>query len=214
MKVLNKKLGLLIAVIWISVLLLVISGGGAAQPVEPIVVINEFMASNTATIQNPAGNYSDWIELFNPSDLEVDLSGMFLTDNMTSLRWQFSPETIIKEHAYLIIWADGNVMQGPLHTSFKLDANGGAIALIAGDGSTFIDTVTYKQQFTDISFGRTTDGNLGWGYLSTPTPGEANMRSPFFSGYPWQLWMLLFVAIAACGIVIFRDKFRLRKTAP
>jgi hypothetical protein len=214
MKVLDKKTKLLISAICVFVLLLVVFGAGAAQPAEPAVVINEFMASNTATIQNPVGNYSDWIELFNPSDLAVDLSGMFLTDNVTSLRWQFYPDTLIEGHAHLIVWADGNVMQGPLHTSFKLNAKGGAIALIARDGSTFIDTVTYTQQFADISFGRTTDGNLGWGYLSTPTPGEENMHSPFFSGYPWQLWMIIFVAIAACGIMIFRDKFRIRKTSP
>jgi hypothetical protein len=215
MKVFNKNLILMITTVWICISLLVIFGFGAAQPVDPMVVLNEFMASNTVTIINPAGNYSDWIELFNPSDLAVDLGGMFLTDNLTSLRWQFSPDTIIDGHGHFIVWADGNVMQGSMHTSFKLNANGGTIALIASDGSTFIDTVTYKQQFADMSFGRTNDGDSGWRYLSNPTPGEANIGGPtFFSGYPWQLWVVLLVAIVVCGVTIFRDKIRLRKTQP
>ncbi|MBP7050164.1 MAG: hypothetical protein KBE65_04040 [Phycisphaerae bacterium] len=55
------------------------------------LVINEFMAWNKATIQDPdeSGEFSDWIELYNGSDDPVILSGMFLTDDLNEpTKWQ------------------------------------------------------------------------------------------------------------------------------
>jgi hypothetical protein len=45
--------------------------------------INEFMADNDSTIQNPDGSgYPDWIELYNAGLNAIDLGGMYLTDDM------------------------------------------------------------------------------------------------------------------------------------
>lgn len=170
------------------------------------IVINELMADNKITVQNPVGNYTDWIELYNPTDSEVDLGGMFLTDNLTDLKWQFTTGTVIEPHNQLIFWADGNIRLGTLHTSFKLDKKGGVLALIANDGATIIDSVTYDKQIQDISFGRTVDGGSKWNYLLKPTPGEANTSvSEFFYGYPWQLWFVLSLVTMFVGLVVFRD---------
>jgi len=54
------------------------------QPITPVVLyINEFMADNDATIEDPddTGKFEDWIELFNPGTESVDLGGMYLTDD-------------------------------------------------------------------------------------------------------------------------------------
>jgi hypothetical protein len=179
------------------------------------IVINEFMANNKSTIQNSAGNYSDWIELYNPTDTTVDLSGMFLTDNLTDLKWQFNAGTIIESHGHLLLWVDNNKRLGTLHTSFKLDKKGGVIALIAIDGTTILDSVYYDKQIQDISFGRTLDGGSKWNYLLKPTPGESNTGvSAFVTGYPWQLWVVLSVAIVAVGLVVFRDNLFTRRRLP
>ncbi len=47
------------------------------------LVINEFMADNETTIEDPnePGEYPDWIELYNGSDSVVTLNGMYLTDD-------------------------------------------------------------------------------------------------------------------------------------
>ncbi len=45
------------------------------------VVINEFLASNAATNTDPAGEYEDWIELYNPTSAPISLSGHHLSDN-------------------------------------------------------------------------------------------------------------------------------------
>src|SRR5438105_11143658 len=45
------------------------------------VLINEWMASNTSALRDPAdGEFKDWLELYNPSINVVDLSGFSLSD--------------------------------------------------------------------------------------------------------------------------------------
>jgi len=55
------------------------------------LVINEFMADNKTTIEDPAepGEFPDWIELYNGTSDTVILSGMFLTDDLNDpTKWQ------------------------------------------------------------------------------------------------------------------------------
>jgi len=70
------------------------------------LVINEFMADNKTTIEDPAesGEFPDWIELFNGTSDTVILSGMFLTDDLNDpMKWQirtpFTGGTIREEIA-------------------------------------------------------------------------------------------------------------------
>ncbi len=58
------------------------------------LVINEIMADNRRTIQDPcsAGAYPDWIELYNASDQTITLNGMYLTDDVNDpTKWQIRP---------------------------------------------------------------------------------------------------------------------------
>ena len=45
-----------------------------------ILVINELMASNAGLTMSPAINFDSWIELYNPGEQAVNLSGMTLSD--------------------------------------------------------------------------------------------------------------------------------------
>jgi len=73
------------------------------------LVINEFMADNKSTIEDPAetGEYPDWIELYNGTSDTIILSGMFLTDDLNDpTKWQirtpFSGGTIREQIALLL----------------------------------------------------------------------------------------------------------------
>jgi hypothetical protein len=170
------------------------------------VVINEFMAVNESTIQNDNGNYTDWIELYNTANYEIDLSGMFLTDNLTSYRWQFPNGTVIQAHGYLLVWADADVMLGGLHTNFKLDGDGETIGLYATDGS-LMDSVTFGEQIADISYGRSVDGGSSWTYITDPTPGEANSASTsLFTADTWIVLVIVAVGAIAVCILVFKGK--------
>ena len=39
------------------------------------LVINEFMASNDSIIQDPQGQYEDWVEIYNYGTGAIDLAG-------------------------------------------------------------------------------------------------------------------------------------------
>lgn len=151
------------------------------------LVINEFMASNDSAYADENGEFDDWIEVYNHSDFELDLGGVYITDTIgdtTMTTWQIpagSDDTKIAPKGFLILWADKETDQGPLHVNIKLSGSGEDIALTAADGITSIDELTYTEQTEDISYGRIPDGSPNWGTLDPPTPGMPN-NPPMPSG--------------------------------
>ena len=149
----------------------------ASAPVP--VVINEWMAGNTRTLADPAdGHYDDWFELYNTGTSAVDLSGYYLTDNLTNkTQWAIPAGIHLPPGGYLLVWADNDTWQnglnGDLHASFQLSKSGEAIGLFAPDGKP-IDTVTFAVQTNDISAGRFPDGVGALCFMTTPTPRTAN----------------------------------------
>ena len=143
----------------------------------PVVVINEIVSQNATGLQDETGAYPDWIELYNLESRAVDLSGYFLTDDVyTPLKWMFPEGTTIPANGYLVVFADSDPEQGPLHTTFNLDAAGEFIGLYGTGlmGNPELDGLDYPPFAEDFSFGRLPDGEADWGVLWPPTPGEAN----------------------------------------
>ena len=118
-----------------------------------VIVINEFMASNSTIQADQDDEYDDWIEIYNTTSSSINLKNTFLSDKTDDvIKWQF-PDTIIQAESYLIIWADNDVSQQGLHANFKLSSSGEAVVLSNFDGS-IIDSISYTQQYSDTSFGR------------------------------------------------------------
>ena len=147
------------------------------------LAINEFLAKNDETNMDEAGEYDDWIEIYNTSGEDIDLSGMYLTDNSDNLtKWQFPYGGVMLEAGgYLLVWCDEDQEQGALHTNFKLSTEGEFIALTAEDGVTVTDSITFGQQSADVSFGRMPDGSDQWMFFDDPSPGAANSTDDFIS---------------------------------
>jgi len=151
------------------------------------LTINEFMADNGSTIADEAGDYDDWIEIYNTSStLAWDLGGMYLTDDLGEpTKWRFPDDTLIPPGGTLLLWADGEEDEGPLHTNLSLSGGGGQIGLF--DRGVFsnatISVLAYPAQATDVSYGRMPDGSETWQFLTVPTPGWRNEgRPPFIGG--------------------------------
>lgn len=147
--------------------------------VPPVLFINEFLASNDACCTDEKGDYDDWIEIYNPGTKDIDIGGMYITDDLTDLTiWQIPAthpdSTTIPAGGYLVLWADKEPEQGILHVNVKLGSSGEQIALTAPNGTAVIDSLTYEAQTTDISYGRQPDGSNTWGTFTTPTPGASN----------------------------------------
>ncbi|HDQ99740.1 MAG TPA: T9SS type A sorting domain-containing protein [candidate division WOR-3 bacterium] len=141
-------------------------------PVGGDMVINELMALNETTVRDPYGEYDDWVELHNTSDTPVALGGWYLSDDSTRpTRWTF-PDTTIPGRGYLVVWADGQPEQGPLHAGFSL-AGSGEMVLLSRPDRTAADRVIFGQQNPDISFGRWPNGTGGFRFMN-PTFGAEN----------------------------------------
>lgn len=141
---------------------------------EVAIVINEFMASNATTTTDEGGGTADWIELYNPSDEEVDLGGHFLSDNEDiPTKALLSEGLVIEAGGTLLLWADSDTEQGPLHLPFNLKKAGETILLTSPMGY-LLDKVTYENANTDVSFARTPDGVGSLEPCAAPTPGQLN----------------------------------------
>jgi len=132
-------------------------------PVSPAnaqekVVLTEFMAANVRTLADRDRAYSDWIELYNAGATAVSLDGWFLTDDRGSLtKWRF-PAVSIAANEYLLVFASGKDRRLPgadLHTSFKLDAARGYLALVKPDGKSVASDFgrEYPMQIAHASYG-------------------------------------------------------------
>ena len=160
------------------------SAGGSAgksneyMPVHKNIFINEFCAINDNFYSDEFGEYNDWIELFNAGNEAVNIAGLYMTDNFSSLRKYRFPNTnpgltTIPSKGYLLLWADNDTEQGILHLNFKLDGEIEQIGLLEANGIDFIDSVSYINQYADTTFGRIPDGTGPWFYM-LPTPKSKN----------------------------------------
>ncbi|MBK9106646.1 MAG: CotH kinase family protein [Saprospiraceae bacterium] len=148
------------------------------------VVINELQASNSTSISDPDnGEFNDWLELYNPGNSAISLSGWRLSDNDNSAEWFIPAGTTIAAKGFLLIWADGSGTG--LHTSFSLSADGEQLSLYNAAGSK-VDDIVFPAQLTDVSMGRQTDGGAPWGYFSKGTPGTSNNAGIFYTDYVRQ----------------------------
>ena len=133
------------------------------------------MAKNENTVTDNAGEYDDWIELYNKGTESVDLSGYFMSDGDGELaKWQFPDGTSIAPDGYLIVWADKDEDQSSadeLHADFKLSADGEQIYLVNTD-TVIIDNVLYAEQTEDSSFARLPNGT-----------GDFQNANPTFNAY-------------------------------
>ncbi|MFZ1706139.1 MAG: CotH kinase family protein [Saprospiraceae bacterium] len=122
------------------------------------IAINEFMASNSGIVMDEHGDNDDWIELFNLTNQDIDLTNYSISDKVDNpTKFVFSEGTIIPANGYLIVWADEQKSQGPLHANFKLSASGEEI-LLFDNNQTLLDQVVFGAQIQDKSAARIPNG--------------------------------------------------------
>ena len=159
---------------------------GAASParvsVAPVAagggfVVNEILASNDAVIADEMGEFDDWIELYNSSGEALSLAGLFVTDDLLQPNKFALPDSTVQPGEFVILWADDDEEQGPMHTSFNLNADGEDAALFRSDGADgfeLVSLISFGPQTTDISLGRLEDGGDALSRFGDPTPGASN----------------------------------------
>ncbi len=121
------------------------------------IVINEFMASNSESVADEADEFDDWIEIYNTTNNDIALSGIFISDKVDNPDKFPLPDVVLPANGYQIIWADEDGDQGEAHANFKLSSGGEFIMLSYAD-STVIDSTSYAVATTDLSWARNPNG--------------------------------------------------------
>ncbi len=143
------------------------------------LIINEFVASSDSLsgISDPSGSYADWIEIYNPQDTPIILSGYHLSDNYDNPeKWTFPPNALIEANGYLIVWADNDTLETGVHTNFRLSKAGEQILLSSPIG-TPLDSVGFGEQVTNLSAARFPNGTGGF-IIQHATPMANNEIQP------------------------------------
>jgi len=154
-------------------------GAENENPVEPEAIalfVNELLAVNSTGIVDEMGEHEDWVEIYNPGPDDVEMGGLFLSDDLSlPTQWAF-PDTILPAGGFLLVWCDNDVDDGPLHANFKLSSSGEEIGLFGRltAGNNEIDSHVFGPQYSDISEGREFDGAENWILFTEPTPGASN----------------------------------------
>lgn len=152
------------------------SVAGTLPPLAPLWV-NEVLPQNNSDFEDEVGDEDPWIEIYNASTETVDLGGFHLTsDYALPMQWSFPLGTLLAGQSWLVVWADNEVGEGPLHANFALNPAGGVIGLMSVDGG-LIDYVNYPALAVDQSFGKFPDGSPAALALDAPTPGAANVHT-------------------------------------
>ena len=152
------------------------------------------MSSNSNVLKDNKGNYSDWIEIYNNSDSQINLNGYGLSDDdLLPFKWVF-PNGILGAHQFLVVFASGTSDISDfqnLHTNFKIKQSGEPLTLSAPN-NTVVDHTVSTLIPPNVSLGRQPDGSPSWFYFSNgeSTPGSSNnnangtaglTNSPIFS---------------------------------
>src|SRR5688500_8320684 len=135
----------------LACLLLLVAQNRAAS-----LVISEFMAANTRGLADEDGEFSDWIEIHNPTAAAVPLAGWTLSDDADNpAKWVF-PVVSIPSHGFLTVFASGKNRTNTstrLHTNFSLNSAGEDILLSDPQGNVVSSVLDYPRQLPGVSFG-------------------------------------------------------------
>lgn len=173
----NKRQVILLLSLFLSGILVVVfvlwlSGrvsGGASTSGFP-VQLNEVMSSNSA-YYDPSGNAYDWIELYNSSQSDINLSNYKLTDNERKVRYIFPAGSVIPAQGYFLVWCKSNTTDAQ-YADFSISKAGGEAIVLMNSRSVIIDRLVTEPMDRNNAMARDINGT--WQISSQATPGFEN----------------------------------------
>ena len=137
------------------------------------LVINEVMTSNSGAYVDADGNTSDWLEIYNGTSKDVDLTNYGLSDvESGNIKWKF-PKVILKSKEYLIVYLTGK-SNGRLNVNFSLNKKGGETITFKNAKGKVVDSIKTLELDKNASMIRNKDGK--WEKTLEITPGYSNNK--------------------------------------
>ena len=155
--------------------------------------LNEVARWNVNGPRDEWGEAEPWLEIHNFGNETVDLAGLVLgalpesSDPAASKGprwlsnaplWSFPGGHSIEAGEHLLVWLDGEPGEGPLHTSFRVDANTLWIALLSAPWNRVVDLLELRSPaLSDVSDARIPDAGASILPVSPPSPRTSNGTS-------------------------------------
>ncbi len=138
------------------------------------LVVNEVVTSNALSLADETLGSPDWIELYNGTSAEIDLTGYGLSDNLKDPhKWTFPEGTKLPAGGYLVVYAlkYSGEANGQLCTGFGLSKSGESLYL-TDPYYNVLQQLDIPALLSDVSYARDEAGE--YGYCAASTPGRAN----------------------------------------
>jgi len=139
------------------------------------IVINEVMTSNNGAVASLDGTVSDWIEIYNGTDYEVNLKNYGLSDTNSKTKWAF-PEITIAPNSYMVVYLSGESKNG-LYANFKLRGDGSEKLYLVNPRNEVVDAVDILHIDSNEVMARDLDGI--WFSSNKATPGYSNTEDGY-----------------------------------
>ncbi len=162
-------------------------------PLDP-PQITEVAARDGAGVVDEDDEPSDWLELYNPNPVPYLLADHHLTDDRDDPFGWALPPVDIPPRGYRVVFASGKdraPLDGPLHTDFRLSAEGEYLALTDPDGAVLDAWDGWPPQIEAATWGRPMtverrplDAPARAVPLADAAPG---WTGPVFADGPWPL---------------------------
>jgi uncharacterized repeat protein (TIGR02543 family) len=170
-----------------------------AMPIK----VNEVSAGNSIYC-NDWFKRKDWFELYNNTDTDLNLAGLYVSDDMGNpMKYKISDpklqtsninlqtSTIIPAHGHRIVWADELEGKSQLHAQFQLSNSNNQIVLVCSSDEfvnnnaeyfqqhpglkSFVDGMLYSSHSGVQSVGRYPDGGNTFYRMNRPTIERTNI---------------------------------------
>lgn len=167
------------ALILIAVLVVLVAGVTVAALLLPkptgLPQFSEVMTSNRGSYDHPVYGTVDWVEIWNPTDKDIDLSGYgFSTEIKHPFRYRFPDGTVLKPGEFLVLYCTGGTAASdddPYCTGFNLSASGEQLFLVTPN-KVEADEVFVPALEPNTAYARTDKGDFQ--ITIYPTPWKAN----------------------------------------
>ena len=146
----------------IALTILFVAEAALASAQTSSVLINEICPSNIDQWVDPSFNYGGWVELYNPTNTPVSLTGWYLSDDKDKLKKaRINQSTYLPGYGYVTLWFDHYSKWSTKTIDMKLDCDGASLYLSDSQGK-LVASLDYPEAVSRCS----------WARSSSPTPSR------------------------------------------